>query len=171
MNAPAQIRAVTPNTAAQHTAASTKALAARAAPKRREEVPAGECLCDYCTAKCCRYFALPLETPTTRKDFDYIRWYLLHGQATVFTEDDTWYLCVHTTCQHLLDDHRCGIYDTRPEICREYSTADCEFDEGYVYERYFETPEQVAEYVEALFPPARGASPRSAPPPMLPILA
>ena len=51
---------------------------------RREELPPGDCLCDHCTAKCCKYFALPIETPTTRKDFDYVRWYLLHGEATVF---------------------------------------------------------------------------------------
>src|SRR3990167_3200232 len=42
----------------------------------REELKPGEVLCDHCTAKCCRYFALPLDTPKTQRDFDFIRWYL-----------------------------------------------------------------------------------------------
>ncbi|MEO1616531.1 MAG: YkgJ family cysteine cluster protein [Planctomycetota bacterium] len=120
---------------------------------KRDQVPEGESLCDHCTAKCCRYFALPIEAPSTRKDYDYIRWYLLHDRATVFVEDETWYLLVHTTCKHLQDDHRCGIYETRPQICREYTTDDCEFDDDWCYEQYFETPEQIDEYADALFGP------------------
>ena len=53
----------------------------------REELKPGEVLCEHCTAKCCRYFALPIETPTKRDDFNNIRWYLLHGRAAVFVED------------------------------------------------------------------------------------
>lgn len=33
----------------------------------RGDVPKEKVLCEFCTAKCCRYFALPLETPTTRE--------------------------------------------------------------------------------------------------------
>ena len=54
---------------------------------KRDTVSKDKVLCDYCTAKCCRYFALPLETPTTREEFEYIRWFLLHDQATVITEE------------------------------------------------------------------------------------
>ena len=46
-------------------------------PKRkpkREELKADEVLCDHCTAKCCRYYAFPIDEPRTWKDFDYIRW-------------------------------------------------------------------------------------------------
>lgn len=137
----------------------------------REQLKPGECLCDHCTAKCCRYFALPIDTPSTRKDFDYIRWFLLHDRASVFTDDDTWYLLVHTTCRHLQADNRCGIYHTRPEICREYSTENCEYEDSWVYDRYFETPEQVEEYAEAVLPRRPGQSIRSAPPPLLPVLS
>jgi Fe-S-cluster containining protein len=145
-----------------------------ALPKRisREDLAAGECLCDHCTARCCRYFALPIEEPTTWSDFQYIRWYLLHGQASVFTEDGVWYLIVHTVCKHLQADHRCGIYDTRPTICREYSTDDCEYDEDWVYEQYFETAEQIYEYAEAVLGPPDGQeSIRSRCPPLLPVIA
>jgi Fe-S-cluster containining protein len=110
-----------------------------------------ESLCDHCTAKCCRYFALPIDTPQTFADFEYLRWYLMHDRASIFVEEDTWYLLVHTVCKHLQGDNRCGIYESRPQICREYSTDDCEFDDRYTYDRYFETSEQVAEYADALF--------------------
>jgi Fe-S-cluster containining protein len=136
---------------------------------KREDVPAGECLCDYCTAKCCRYFALPIEEPGSEQDFDFMRWYLLHDRASVFVEDDVWYLLVHTTCKHLQNDYRCGIYHTRPQICRDYSTDNCEYDEDAVYEMYFETAEQVAEYTEARFH-SDDQSIRSREPDLLPVL-
>lgn len=129
-----------------------------------------ESLCDHCTAKCCHYFALPIETPTELADFEYIRWYLLHDRATVFTEDGDWYLLVHTTCKHLQPDHRCGIYETRPLICREYSTDVCEFEDDWTYEHYFETPEQVYEYTEAVLGPLSKKGIRSPEPALLPLL-
>jgi Fe-S-cluster containining protein len=136
----------------------------------REELKPGAVLCDHCAAKCCRYFALPIEEPKTRRDFDFIRWYLLHDRATVFTEDGTWYILVHTVCRHLQPDQRCGIYETRPEICREYTTENCEYDDDWVYDRYFETPEQVEEYAEAVLPHKRGESIRGRKPALLPMV-
>jgi Fe-S-cluster containining protein len=138
---------------------------------RREDLAPGEVLCAHCTAKCCRYFALPIETPTTWQDFDFIRWYLLHGQVSVFIEDENWYLVVHNCCDHLQADQRCGIYDTRPQICREYSTDACEFEDDWVYERYFETPQQVYEFAEAVLGPPPGSGFRTPRPDLLPILA
>ncbi len=135
----------------------------------REELKPGEVLCEHCTAKCCKYFALPIDTPKNRRDFDFIRWYLLHDRASVFTEDETWYILVHTACKHLQPDQRCGIYETRPEICREYTTDNCEYDDDWVYDRYFETAEQVAEYADAMLQKP-GQSIRSRKPPMLPIV-
>ncbi len=120
-------------------------------PVRREDIGPNENLCDYCSAKCCRYFALPIDLPRTWSDFQYLRWYLLHEAASIFVEDGIWYLLVHTVCKHLREDHRCGIYETRPPICREYSTKNCEFDESFTYEQYFETPEQIDEYANARF--------------------
>ena len=136
----------------------------------RENLPKGACLCDYCAAKCCKYFALPIDEPTTLKDFDFMRWFLLHDKATVFVEDGSWYLLVHTQCKHLQPDNRCGIYFTRPEICREYSTDNCEYDEDSTYEKYFETAEQIAEYVEATVGQSEWGCRRTPEPPMLPIL-
>jgi uncharacterized protein len=138
---------------------------------RRQDLQPGECLCSYCSAKCCKYFALPLDTPDSWKEFDYMRWFLLHDGATVFSEDDSWYVLVYNRCRHLRDDNMCGIYHTRPQICRQYSTDNCEYDDLWVYERYLELPEQVEEYAEAVMGPRRGRSLRSPKPNPLAILS
>ncbi len=138
---------------------------------KREELGPGEILCDHCTAKCCRYFALPIDTPVTAKDFDFIRWYVLHGNASVFTEDGTWYLMIHAECSQLMPDNRCAIYETRPQICSDYSTDDCEYDgDDDCYDRYFETAEQIREYAEAVLRPRNGKSLRSPKPRLLPVI-
>jgi Fe-S-cluster containining protein len=120
-------------------------------PIKRAQLPPGEVLCSYCTARCCKYFALPIDSPKTFEDFEYVRWFLLHKQAAVFFDDGSWYLMVSTECKHLLSDNRCGIYATRPQICREYSTDDCEYDNDSTYEKFFELGEQIEEWANARF--------------------
>src|SRR5690242_18622701 len=96
------------------------------------------CLCDSCSALCCRYFALPIDNPETRKDFDNIRWYLVHENVVVFVEKKQWYIGIMNRCKNLQSDNRCGIYETRPTICRSYSTENCDYHGGdYNYERLF----------------------------------
>jgi Fe-S-cluster containining protein len=136
---------------------------------RRKEVPSDKVLCEYCTAKCCRYFALPLDAPEDLADFEFIRWFLLHERATIFREGETWYLLVHTVCRHLQDNNMCGIYDTRPQVCRDYSTKDCEYEDDWTYDFYLERPEQVAEFCEATLQDEY-ESIRSPKPALLPIL-
>lgn len=119
----------------------------------REELKPGECLCDHCTGKCCRYFSLPIETPTTWDDFDSIRWYLAHDKTIIYVHKKTWYLLVMTVCQYLTPDNRCGIYFDRPRVCREYTTDDCEYDSDWSFDKIFETPEQIWEYAGAVLRP------------------
>lgn len=107
-------------------------------------------LCEHCTAVCCRYLALPIETPETRADFDDIRWYLLHEGVSVFVEDGEWFICVQTVCQHLLADNRCRAYQTRPNICRNYTGENCDYHSGdYNWEHHFTSPEHIEEYMRA----------------------
>ena len=127
----------------------------------REELGPEELLCSYCPGKCCCYFALPIETPSNWKDFEYIRWYLLHDRAAVFIEDECWYLLVHNRCKHLREDNLCSKYETRPRICRGYTTKKCEYEDDWVYDHYWETAEQVEEYAEAVLGPRKGRSFRS----------
>ena len=110
-----------------------------------------ECLCDRCTALCCRYFALGIDDPETPEDYDDIRWYLAHENVHVFIEDDDWYLSIQTRCQFLQDDNRCGIYEDRPKICREYTTDNCDYWTGqYDFQQYFTKPEQLEAYAQAV---------------------
>ena len=44
------------------------------------------CLCDQCSALCCRYFALEIDEPETRSQFDDVGWYLVHENVVVFVE-------------------------------------------------------------------------------------
>jgi Fe-S-cluster containining protein len=107
------------------------------------------CLCDKCSALCCRYFALPLDNPTTARDYDNIRWYLIHDQVVVYIEKKQWYLAVLTKCKNLQPDNRCGIYETRPRICREYTTDNCDWHGGeYNFEKLFTSAEELVEYAK-----------------------
>jgi Fe-S-cluster containining protein len=109
-------------------------------------------LCEHCVGYCCRHIALPLDEPEERSDFDDIRWYLLHEGVTVFVEDGDWYIHVQTTCRHLQPDYRCGIYETRPQICRDYSTDNCDYHSGdYGWEQHFTAAEHLDAYVEERF--------------------
>lgn len=109
-----------------------------------------ESLCSRCTALCCRYFALQIDTPKDPPDFDDIRWYLAHESVHVFIEDGDWYLAIQTRCTHLLEDNRCGIYEDRPQICREFSTDNCDYhQEAYGFDQYFTAPEQLEAYAQA----------------------
>jgi Fe-S-cluster containining protein len=121
----------------------------------RSDFKAHECLCDSCAGKCCRYFSLPIDEPKTLDDFDSIRWYLAHGQTMIYVDKAQWYLLVMTRCNYLSDDDRCKIYLNRPKICREYTTENCEYDGDWIFERVFETSEQIWEYAEAVLPPKR----------------
>ncbi len=136
----------------------------------REELNPGEVLCEYCTAKCCKYFALPIETPEDQEDFDFLRWYMVHDRASIFTDDDQWYIMIHTTCRHLGEDNLCGIYETRPQICRDYTTENCEYEDDWTYDRYFETAEQIHEYTEAVLQTKQNGSIRSPKPNPLPVI-
>lgn len=124
-------------------------------PVLRSELKAGDCLCNHCTALCCRYFSLPIKTPKTWEDFDNFHEYLSQGRVSFFTEDDVWYLVVYGDCQYLMPDYRCGIYLDRPEICGTYTTEGCEYDNDVVFDKFFELPIQILEYAEALLPPRK----------------
>ncbi len=142
---------------------------------KRADLKPGEVLCSYCTAKCCRYYALPIDTPTTWEDFEHLRWFVMHGRTALFVDDGTWYLLVYGDCENLRDDYLCGIYETRPQICRDYSADNCEFDNDGCYDKYFESADQVWEYAEALLPPRHKPAKKSAPGgtnlPQLPVIS
>jgi Fe-S-cluster containining protein len=98
---------------------------------------------------CCRYFVLEIDKPESRRQFDDVRWYLVHEGTFVFIEKKKWYLGVYARCKHLMPDNRCGIYEKRPKICRDYSTENCDYHGGdYGWEKLFSSAEQLEEYAE-----------------------
>lgn len=104
----------------------------------------GSVLCEHCTAACCRYLALPIDKPTSARDYDDIRWYLMHRGVTVFVEEGDWYIQHEAACKNLGADNRCGIYDTRPEICQEYDADGCDYTGGsYGYDHLFTHAKQI----------------------------
>ncbi|MFA5293657.1 MAG: YkgJ family cysteine cluster protein [Phycisphaerae bacterium] len=110
-------------------------------------------LCHKCAGLCCRYVALPIETPTEKGDFDDIRWYLTHKHVSVFVEKKSWYISIENKCRYLsAKDHRCRIYDKRPRICRGYKNIDCEFSQNeYNYDLHFTNDREMEEYIKIKF--------------------
>ncbi len=117
---------------------------------RRHEVPEGASLCDYCTGQCCRYFCLPIPTPEIQDDFDVLAAYLEHERALAYVSRRVWYLLIKTVCTYLQADYRCGIYETRPRICRQYTTDTCEYNEGWDFDQVFHLADQIREYAQVV---------------------
>lgn len=114
-------------------------------------------LCDKCVALCCRYFALPIDNPKDKRDFDNIRWYLIHENVVVFVSEKQWYIGIMNKCKHLREDCRCGIYHTRPRICREFSTHNCDYHgDEYEFEMLFTSAEQLVEFAEIALAKKKG---------------
>ena len=108
--------------------------------------------CVKCQAKCCRYFALQIDTPKTKPDFETIRWYLVHQKVTVFIDKRRWFLDVANECRFLTKAHGCSIYEKRPLICREHSTYDCERNsDNFDHEKVFRSIDEFDEYLDRRF--------------------
>lgn len=116
-------------------------------PKAKDGPP-----CHMCSARCCKYFALPIDKPKSKADYEYVRWYLMHEGIAVWVDDGDWYLEVRTVCKHLQADYRCGIYETRPNVCREYGMPEdgpCEyFTDDLEYDLYFDNDETFAAWAQ-----------------------
>ena len=87
-------------------------------------------------------------------DFDTLLWQLSHENTQAYKEEGSWYLLVYNRCHHILKDGRCGIYEKRPQICREHSNDDCEFNtlsDASDFDLLFESYEQLDDYCRKRF--------------------
>jgi len=110
--------------------------------------------CSFCKgSKCCQYITTQIDTPRSIRDFDHLLWQISHFNTHVFKDTDGWFLVINQQCQHLLDNGRCGIYETRPFICREHDNNDCEFDHNYYdgCDFYFDSYSKLDEYCRNRF--------------------
>jgi Fe-S-cluster containining protein len=86
----------------------------------------------HCTAcgLCCSYVAIETDAPSTAKRATQLLWYVYHEGVSLYVNEDEWMVQFETTCRYLQPDYRCGIYTTRPHICREFNEQDCEVNTG-----------------------------------------
>ncbi|MEW5757381.1 MAG: YkgJ family cysteine cluster protein [Pseudomonadota bacterium] len=110
--------------------------------------------CSFCVGtKCCSYITQQISTPRSMEEFDYLLWQVSHRNVQLYKDEDGWFLLVNNPCVHLQPDGRCGIYERRPKICREYENDYCEFDEPAEknFELFFDGAESLDEYCRKRF--------------------
>jgi Fe-S-cluster containining protein len=104
-------------------------------------------LCRQCQAKCCRYFCFQIDKPGSFKEFENLRWFLLHEGISAHIDEGNWFIAIDNKCRRLSDDGRCADYANRPVICRQYHTDGCDATSGdYQYDELFTSAEQIAAY-------------------------
>ncbi len=94
-----------------------------------------EVSCTVC-ALCCTYVAIEINPPNSVPRATELLWYLYHEGVSLYENDGEWMVQFETRCMNLLEDNRCGVYETRPHICREYSEKECEVnteDDGQTF--------------------------------------
>ena len=108
--------------------------------------------CVACKAHCCRHVALEIDRPTCKRDYDNIRWYLLHRDVRIFVDhENTWNIEFRAVCENLAKDYSCTDYVNRPRICRRYpgKNAYCEYEtDESAYKEVFATCEAFEAYLE-----------------------
>lgn len=117
-----------------------------------------ECRGDECKAFCCRYISVHIDTPRNKVDFDEIRWFVSHENVVVYKdEDDDWLVEFLTPCK-FLKNNRCEIYESRPDVCREYDPGGCAASEEEIEMKIaFRTPGDVEKYVARRWPKKKKA--------------
>ena len=98
---------------------------------------------------CCEYMALEIDRPVSAKDFDQIRWYLLHKNVWVYVDDENdWHVQFNTPCEKL-ELQRCSYYEGRPQICRDYEPMDCvRYGEGEAEKFLFKNETDLFRYLK-----------------------
>lgn len=110
--------------------------------------------CSRCTQSiCCNSINQKIPTPRSKEDFDHLLWQISHENINIFKDADGWFLHIATPCSHLQPGGVCGIYDSRPWVCREYDNDFCELDESIPEgsERFFTSYEQLEDYCRKRF--------------------
>ena len=113
-----------------------------------------ETKCGFCTnSQCCTYITQSIDTPRSKADFDLLLWQISHQNIHIYQDSDGWFLLIDNACQHIQEDGGCGIYEVRPQICRDYSNDFCEYDAPAIdgFKRYFEDYESLLSYCKKRF--------------------
>lgn len=110
--------------------------------------------CSFCSGSlCCSYITHEIDSPRSKHDFDYLLWQISHENIQVYKDDEGWYLIVNNRCTHLLPGGGCGIYEVRPQICRDHTNDYCEYDSPAEdgFELYFRNYDELNSYCRKRF--------------------
>jgi Fe-S-cluster containining protein len=117
---------------------------------RKEPAEHPDMPCAQCDALCCKYVAIEIDKPSSKRDYDHIRWYLLHENVQVFMDHDKqWFIEFCTRCSGLDENNLCSFYDRRPRLCREHGEPPqiCEYHDN-PYALLFRTAEAFEKYLD-----------------------
>ncbi|MBE7413019.1 MAG: YkgJ family cysteine cluster protein [Leptospiraceae bacterium] len=99
---------------------------------------------------CCNYVSVEIEFPKNKETLDHYTWYLHHKNVQIYIDNDNaWNLLFITPCVQLQPNGMCSIYETRPNLCREYSAKSCSRT-GKDHKFLFETPDAMLDYLKEL---------------------
>ncbi len=110
--------------------------------------------CEECDGHCCKYITVQIDTPEDDIDFEELKWFLCHENISVYIDhDNDWCIEVKTPCKFQdTKTNLCTIYETRPKVCQEHQTDECEGNEEHDphYQRIFHTMEDIDGYKKEL---------------------
>ena len=89
--------------------------------------------CKQC-GRCCGYFCVELDAPSSKSDIDDYAWILAHEGVAIHIESGDWHLMVRAKCKFLQGNSGCKIYNDRPRICRQHEPDACEYDSSSDHE-------------------------------------
>ena len=107
--------------------------------------------CTEC-AKCCTYVAVGINAPSRWRAASEVLWFLYHDKVEIYRDaTGEWSVVFETRCRNLAPDLRCGVYEHRPQICREFDDEGCEVNapEGSLTLR---TPAEFLDWLRAHHP-------------------
>ena len=110
--------------------------------------------CSFCTGSiCCTYVTHSIDTPRSKDDFRHLLWQVSHDHVEVYQDEDGWFLLIRGHCEHLRPGGACGIYEVRPQVCRDYDNEWCEFDSPAEehFELYFTNYAELLAYCRKRF--------------------
>ncbi len=111
--------------------------------------------CSRCIgSKCCTYTTEGLGiTPRSKSDFDHLLWQISHEGVELYKDEDGWFLLLQGKCEHLKENGACSIYNTRPQICRDYENDWCEYDTPAEkhFDLYFRNYHELLKYCKKRF--------------------
>jgi len=106
----------------------------------RQQVPCLTC------ALCCSYVAIGIDDPSTLRGAGQILFYLYHRDVSVYVEDGDFMVQFESRCGNLQADNRCGIYEHRQQLCREFEAESCEVNAEEVGTTFY-TPDDFLAYL------------------------